>query len=429
MKKHFLISVLLQDCCSIFKGSFCLLLIAFLISACGRNEVQQSINNSNSVPFTFCNTTSAIDNSALAEAVLLSAKYLESQVKENGQFVYRRMYSGDQKVRPGYNFLRHSGTIYAMAQAQRIKKDLNLLESMLSAGDYLKRSTIERLAGQPENILAVWSKSELTKSPQATSTKLGGAGLGLLALLSLEELKPGNTSLDTLRGLGEYIRFMQKTDGTYYSRYDPIEQSFDQDFTSLFYPGEAALALFTLYEFDPEEKWFESGLSFLLHMAKQRLAEPSNYNIIDHWSLLATQKLLSQFSDKLEQESYQLITDHALLNAKNIVFELSKIADRKSLDLSTGNVNSLGTQLEGLASVLPYLPLRPEDKEEYCKSIILGGKFLLDAQLKEGDTAGAFTKKPIWHPEFKQGLYNAEIRIDNIQHSMSAIYWVHQCFD
>jgi len=84
------------------------------------------------------------------------------------------------------------------------------------AGKYLRDKAIEPVSGNQE-MLAVWSKPQVNNSGKPLQAKLGGAGLGLVALLSIEKFHPGFTPLSDLRKLGRFIIYMQKDDGMSYN--------------------------------------------------------------------------------------------------------------------------------------------------------------------------------------------------------------------
>jgi hypothetical protein len=51
--------------------------------------------------------------------------------------------------------------------------------------------------------------------------KLGGAGLGLVALVRLAKMQPGAVPIDEGRRLGQFVAFLQRGDGSFYSKYIP----------------------------------------------------------------------------------------------------------------------------------------------------------------------------------------------------------------
>ena len=187
-----------------------------------------------------------------------------------------------------YNILRHAGTIYALANSYSVYKNKKSLTTLMDASKYLKACCVRPVDGN--DILGVWSLKSINKSMPYDKLKLGGTGLGLVALLSVEKIKPGTTSADTLKKLGNFILYLQKDDGSFYSRYIPSTVGRDDSWTSLYYPGEAALGLVMLYEYDPQPKWFDHALKVLTYLSESR---KNSVNVPpDHWALLATAKII-----------------------------------------------------------------------------------------------------------------------------------------
>ena len=127
-------------------------------------------------------------------------------------------------------------------------------DALVRAGRFLRECCVESLADR-DDLLAVWSRPELTRGRGLLQAKLGGTGLGLVALLSAERVHPGSRFLDDLRRLGWFIVYMQKDDGSFYSKYVPAESGRNNTWTSWHYPGEAALGLILLHERDPSPLW------------------------------------------------------------------------------------------------------------------------------------------------------------------------------
>ena len=83
------------------------------------------------------------------------------------------------------------------------------------------------------------------------------------------------------------------------------------------------------------------------------------------------------------------------------------------------------TRLEGLTSVLSFIPDTSSLYKEVRKSCDLGIKYLLHTQIKEGDNKGAFTQNISTYNSIeekrKNRWANTEIRIDYVQHALSAL--------
>ena len=114
---------------------------------------------------------------------------------------------------------------------------------------------------------AVVSKPE-EENLKFQQAKVGGTGL---ALIGLSNLYPeGKIDLKVLRGLGNFTVYMQKSDGSFYSKYNVPHRVKDDKFVSLYYPGEVAYGLLFLYEVDPDKKWLETSKKALLYLANSR---------------------------------------------------------------------------------------------------------------------------------------------------------------
>lgn len=123
--------------------------------------------------------------------------------------------------------------------AEKYLNDYTLQKQRYKASEYFIKNYVKKIS---PDMFAVVSKMEEEKldSPQA---KLGGSGLALIGLSNLYPDK--KVDLETIRGLGNFIIYMQKSDGSFYSKYLVDAKQKDENFVSLYYPGEAALGLCT----------------------------------------------------------------------------------------------------------------------------------------------------------------------------------------
>ncbi len=366
------------------------------------------------------------DREALEKSIDLAAAYLAGAVDGDGRMEY--LVSLDPAVRPrgGYNMLRHSGAIYAMRQYLDRRESTEVEDAAVRAAGYLRRTAIRPVKGH-EDILAVYTLPAITGESRV-KLKLGGAGLGLAALCGLEAHRPGTTPLEDLKRLGEFILFMQKPGGGFHSRYFPDEGVFDREWTSLYYPGEAALGLVMLHQLDPDPRWIEAAADIIGYLARTRedrfLTEP------DHWALIATGKILP-LHDRVESAvPAQMVIDHAKKVSMSIMApKIGTYAFSIEPRGLTPNMLTCPTsaRLEGLIAAMDYLPeenawLRGRMED----SIMQGARMLVGAQVKDGPRAGAIPWAARTFPGAR--LLNKtvrqraeEVRIDYVQHALSAM--------
>lgn len=368
-----------------------------------------------------------------------AADYLAQAVTDSGRFRYQSNLKGEVGDSQRYNMLRHAGTLYAMAQYHSLESpDALAAGAMKRAAKYLTDHSVGPVHGRPD-VLAVWSHPELIGRPlRPLQAKLGGAGLGLAALVQLEEVLPGTTDPKLLQGLAEFLLFMQKTDGSFYSKYFP-DRGKDDSWTSLYYPGEAALGLIMLFEFDGNLRWLVAAVDALRHLA--RIRESLVELPADHWALIATARLLEQSPQVLrkaslyripwdsEQESYgvrPLLLRHAEKLVDSILGEQIHGSESACLNggfNAEGRVTPAATRLEGLLVAMGFL----EDqslRRRVCAAVETGIQFLMDAQITVGPARGGLTRhSPLCDSAARRVN---EIRIDYVQHALAAMYYYSQ---
>ena len=359
-------------------------------------------------------------------AINRSANYLMKNTKADGMFEYRINLNPAINVKEKYNILRHAGAMYAMSVYYQLHPDDNMRSAVKRAGKYLRNVAVGTLSGK-ENMLAVLSTPQDSRGGEPLQAKLGGTGLGLVALLSLEDISPGSTPLADLRKLGQFLVSMQREDGSFSSKYIPSEGGVNDNWQSLYYPGEAILGLLMLYEKDPSAIWLDSASKALAYLARSR----KNKTDVpaDHWALLATEKMLSLKNKDKQAVPRELLIDHAVRICDAILKRQINEPERPeygggfSMD---GRTTPAATCLEGLMAACSFLPRDHDVRKRIDSTVHRGIAFLLNAQIKEGPFAGAFPRAV---GRLNQNTPEAiefnnrttEVRIDYVQHALSAM--------
>lgn len=380
-----------------------------------------------------CSDSERFDNTlnphVIQKAAKLSADYLIRECGDNGRFTYRINLNPKVTPRPKYNMLRHGGTIYALAMYDQKHPNKKTKKALDRATRFLKKN-IAPIPGK-DDLLTVWSYPEISGRRAPVQAKLGGTGLGLVALLSVEKIKPGTTPVSYLRRMGQFLLFMQKKDGSFYSKYVPAEGGRTDKWTSLYYPGEAALGLLMLYEKDPSMKWLQSAANAIAYLARIRAKKKSVE--ADHWALLATAELLPICDRNKSAFPRKKILRHAIQICESIVSrKATHPEDEPEYGCFTrdGRTCPTATRLEGLQAALTFLPKKNETLRKRIESTVSQGlSFLIRSQIPSGKYAGGIPKAirplPKNHPRFDKSFnYKAtEIRVDYVQHALSAMIW------
>ena len=381
------------------------------------------------------NTASSISYDRLREAMDLSAAYLTKYCNGKGKFLYRVNVNPVIPVKPRYNFVRHAGTIYALATYDQLYPQDTTKNALKRATAFFKKSSIAAIP-EREDLLAVWSHPEITGSRKPLQAKLGGSGLGLVALLSVEKVIPGTTPVEYLRKMGNFILFMQKPDGSFYAKYIPEKGGKDDTWVSLYYPGEAALGLLMLYEKDRSLKWLQGAADSIAYLARKR--EGKKQVEADHWALLATSRLLPLYHLCRQSLPKKAIELHAIQICESILQSIPSNNRNTSYFgcfTNDGRTTPTAIRLEGLLAAMGYLPKDSANLRRRMISVTNDGLlFLLRAQFRSGPYTGgiprAIKKLSENHPQFSRSFNRrvTEIRIDYVQHALSAMILYTQIF-
>jgi len=355
---------------------------------------------------------------SLPNSIKLSADYIIRFTNPDGRFDYLVNRNTNTVEQKNYNILRHSGTIYSLGQYYDTYKDQKALDTMILAAQYLKDCCVLDVIGR-KDMLAVWSLPKINKGVRLKKAKLGGTGLGLVALVSLEKIKPGTTDINYLRKLANFILYMQKPDGSFYSRFIPFTGGRDDSWTSLYYPGEAALGLAMLYEIDPQPKWLDSSVKTLTYLAdsrKGKISVPA-----DHWALIATNKIIKIADENSLSIPRKKIIDHGIQISEIILNNVPKLPETSPIYgclLPNGNTTPTSTRLEGLLAFYGVLPDEYKQLREKIQKVSANGiSFLERVQIKKGRYKGGIPKVP----EHGNKKGSEQIRIDYVQHALSAM--------
>ncbi|MBN2022129.1 MAG: hypothetical protein JW809_04995 [Pirellulales bacterium] len=366
----------------------------------------------------------------LARGIDLAGDYLVAHCGDDGRFEYRVNLDARFDPKPQYNIVRHAGAVYALATDYQRRPSPDRREAMLRSAGFLRREAVAPVPGR-EGLMAVWSRPKIECTGEPIEARLGGAGLGLVALLSVEAVAPGTTPSEELQALGQFILFMQEPNGGFFAAYDPSRGGRCEPNASLYYPGEAALGLLMLHEVDPRPEWLDAAARAMGYLA--RLREGQTRVEPDHWALLATARLLDHYDEMAQPPvSRETILAHARQICRSILAEKAAFpADDPAHGCFTDDTRTCptATRVEGLAAALGFLPA--EDKPlraEIGQATRDAARFLLRAQSREGRCAGGLPQMlrplPPTHPRYRPGVHPSatEVRIDYVQHTLCA--WI-----
>ena len=372
----------------------------------------------------------------LRRRIKLGIDYLVRACGPDGRFVYRVHLDPSVTPRPMYNVLRHAGTLYSLGMYYESCPDEEVRDVLIRAGAFLKRECLAPIPDR-DDLAAIWSPPELVMRDKPPQAKLGGTGLGLVGLLAVEKAQPGATPLEDFRKLGRFLLYLQKDDGSFYTKYIPSEGGRWDQWTSLYYPGEAALGLVMLHQRDPSPEWLVSAIKALSYLA--RIRKGADDVPADHWALIATARLWPLLDASPTPGAREALLRHAKQVCEQMLRNQQPRPDDSPLAgcfTNDGRTSPTATQLEGLMAALEFLPAEEEPlRARIVAAVEPGLEFLMRAQVTSGKYAGGVPRGIVLAAETSPlrdlDKFNAragEIRIDYVQHAAGAMMQYQRLF-
>ncbi len=343
----------------------------------------------------------------LLEVSKRGADYLRRSVRENGSFVYSYLPKSNAE-KSSYNMVRHAGTIYSMLDIYETTKDPELLAAAERAIAYLL-IFIKEWGNDNDGARIMTYGGKI---------KLGGVALTAVALAEHVKVTGKKDHLEIAQGLCRYmVKEQAKTGRFIHSRYYPSGAIGSH--ISQYYPGEALLGLLRVYSIDKNEEWLDAadrGARYLIEVRDKGIKTPDLTH--DHWLLYALNELY-------RFRKNDLFLKHAMNIATAI--ELKQNRDPAFPDwfgsyYKPPRSTPTACRCEGM--VAAYLMARDHGQKDRLEGMLENIKhnagFQLENQL--GPERALYCGDPQRAlGGFTRGLTNFEVRIDYVQHNISAL--------
>lgn len=174
-------------------------------------------------------TEANLTRDVVLDAMRAAAFHLAGAVDENGRYRYL-IDAGTNQTVPGYNWPRHSGATFFLAQAAGMLNEPYVRYAALRAGARL-RDDMTRDCGTNRCI-----------AENLPSAEIGSSALALIAFTEIVRTGADASYLPAIGQLATFLRSQQREDGEFMHQYDRVaKQPVDVQF--LYFSGEATLAL------------------------------------------------------------------------------------------------------------------------------------------------------------------------------------------
>lgn len=341
----------------------------------------------------------AIGPESLEQSIIMGADWLVSVQEPNGRFKYQ--YDLDKKQfchKNMNNFLRQAGAAYGLTQAYEVTGNIKYLESARRSLLY-QFNSLETLDTNKAYFL------------YRNEAKLGGIAIPMLTMLRIKSIENDSIYDKKLKKLANMIIYLQQknSDGQFkhsYVLYGDYDYEKNNNWECNIYPGEAMLALALMFKEFGDVKYKDSFDAAFGYYKKHGRWRNTGFS---SWAISAFSELYKVTGDKTYADFTFKMCDHRL-----------KLQNLNPKRKEYGSLNPLPSifssiSFEGIGEAIAVCQLTGDDERynDYKYRSLIAYKWLMSLQYKGEDKRA--------YGSFQKNWFNNEIRIDNVQHSISAM--------
>ena len=307
-----------------------------------------------------------------------------------------------------YNLLRHAGTTYCLYQlAGATGRD-----DFKQAADAALAWLLERVEESDDGALAYPLSGKVVR--------LGGAGLTLLALLERAKVSSAKDLDARIGQLGAFLVSQQNGDGSFRNAYSPNARRKVAQRPSLYYPGEAGLALARLHAYDGNRRWRDAaarGADFLVHRRGSLFGIELTV-APDSWLMMALAELHRGAPDE-KRDAYCFRIGRAMVADQ--IGEGDAVLDYVGGFLPRPpEVTPAASRLEGLTAAYGLARETGRPTDDWLRAIRLAARFQATCQIGP-ETAVMWASPARALGVFRGGPEDSSMRIDYAQHNISSL--------
>lgn len=229
-------------------------------------------------------TGASLTRARAERAAMDAARYLAGTVEPSGRYRYLVDATRDTTL-PGYNWPRHAGATYFLAQAATHFDHASLRDAALRAARVLR----------DEVTVACGDHACIADDDEAT---VGASALALLAFAQIAESGLDRSYSFPARRLAAFLRAQQRDDGELMHVYDRAARR-PVDVQRMYFTGEAALALGRAHRITGDSADLTAASRALSHLARRgwTFFGSRYYFGEEHWTCQAAAELWDRAPD------------------------------------------------------------------------------------------------------------------------------------
>jgi len=346
----------------------------------------------------------AVSRARLLESARAGGDYLVRVQRPDGSFYYSYNPREDRFSERQYNILRHAGAALSLFQLYAAARDARYLDAARRAVNYLKSRF--RPAKESASVYVLDNDDK---------AKLGANGLALIALATQMELDRKSADRESAVRLANLILAMQHEDGSFASYYR-LRGDEPEGSSSLYYPGEAILGLVELYRLNSDRRLLEAarrGAKYLIASQSKMTELPP-----DAWLMQALEALY-----RIDHDAYY--AQHAFALADAMIAE--QYTEQDAMPFAGAfrpgmpRATPAASRAEGLLAAYRLARLTGDARaSRIANALKLSARFQRSQQF-DADNSFFIPNAKRAAGGFREGLTSMRIRIDFVQHNISAL--------
>jgi hypothetical protein len=352
----------------------------------------------------------------LLAAARAGGDYLVLHQRADGTFDYLYDPTADA-VEPGYNLLRHAGTCYALFELHRATlHEATGDDRFLEAGRRGIAALLAHVEGPRPEHAGAGADFDAIAEIDDDEAKLGGAALAVLAMVEHQRVSGDDRWLAGAARLARFLVHQQGPDGRFESKYFYGEPD-DEHFESIYYPGEAILALARLHRLDGDPDWLAAARRGADYLIDGRDAGKATADLPhDHWLLMGLAELDELTGDPRYAAHGARIAE-AIVAAQRTG---SRHPDWIGSFYDPPRTTPTATRAEALVAMELLARRSGRDRRPIVEALLRMAAFQRRCQLT------AVNALYLPRPDrafggFRRSLTDWEVRIDYVQHSVSSL--------